>query len=121
MASKMHSDFIAMNALARRRLRIHVALMLCGLVLLASAERRLAYLDFNSIADSLRIENNEKVDADEIINRLLFVDDATGPQVPDADYVHWAAFVPIDSCSLGRITVKISEPRAPPALLSTHA
>ena len=74
-----------MKESAQRRLRGHLALVLCSLVLLASAERRIAYLDFNSVADSLRIENNEKVDADEIIHRLVFVDDATEPRAPEAD------------------------------------
>ena len=120
MASKMHSRLIGMQAFAWRRQKVHLALFLGGLVLLASAERRLAYLDFNTIADSLRIENNEKVDADEIINRLVFVDDATGPRVLGADDVRWAAFVPIESCSVCLIAVKLSDPRAPPSLLPTH-
>src|SRR5882724_3702454 len=66
---------------ASRRHRLHLAVLLCGLVLLAFAERRIAYLDFNSAAD-VRIENNEKPDGDEIINRLVFVEDATEPVAP---------------------------------------
>ncbi len=110
-----------MKAVAERRTRVCLALVLCGLVLLASAERRLAYLDFNAMAGTLQIENNEKVDADEIINRLVFVDDATEPRAPEADDASWAAFVPIDPCALRLITVKVSESRAPPSPLPTHA
>jgi hypothetical protein len=106
---------------AGRRTRICMGLVLCSLVLLASAERRLAYLDFNAMADSLRIENDDKVDGDELIDRLVFVDDATEPRAPEAYDASWAAFVPIDSCALCLITVKVSESRAPPSPLPTHA
>jgi hypothetical protein len=102
-----------------RRRRLHLAVLLCGLVLLASAERRLAYLDFNSAA-GVRIENNEKPDGDEIINRLIFVDDATEPIEPTIGDACDAALIPIESCPLALITVRLSEPRAPPYSLLSH-
>src|SRR6266404_7598504 len=64
---------------SRRRSCLRVFL-LCALVFLAFAERRLAELDFDSTG-VVRIENNDKPDGDEIINRLVFVDDAKEPVV----------------------------------------
>ena len=84
------------------------------------AERRLAYLDFNSDS-SVRLENNDKPDGDEIINRLVLFDDAAEPAAPGAgDAVH-AASIPLDSCPLALITVQLSESRAPPHVLLARA
>jgi hypothetical protein len=103
-----------------RRQRAYLAMLLCGLILLATAERRLAYLDFDWNS-SVRLENNDKPDGDEIINRLVFIDNATEPAAPEAgDAVH-AAPVPLDSCPLALITVRLSESRAPPLVLLAHA
>src|SRR5437899_2108345 len=104
-----------------RRRRLHLAVLLCGLVLLAFAERRLAYLDFNSAA-GVRIENNEKPDGDEIINRLVFVDDTVEPLAPKVGDACHAALIPVASCPRSLISVRLSESRAPPlALLPSHA
>src|SRR5437870_12126643 len=70
-------------SLRRCRHRVHLAVLLCGLVLLTHAERRPAELDFDSTGVE-RIENNDKPDGDEIFNRLTFVGEAgssaaTGP------------------------------------------
>jgi hypothetical protein len=102
-----------MDSSALRRHRVHLAVLLGVLVLLASAERRLAYLDFDS-ATGERFENNEKPDGNEIINRLVFVDDATEPVVPTIDDACHAAFIPADSNLVPLITVRLSESRAPP-------
>jgi len=104
---------------ASRRHRLHLAVLLCGLVLLAFAERRIAYLDFNSAAD-VRIENNEKPDGDEIINRLVFVEDATEPVAPTIGDAGHTALIPIDSCPHALITVRLSESRAPPHVPPFH-
>ena len=119
LAGRMHQKYDAMEDSGRRR-RAYLAMLLCGLILLATAERRLAYLDFNSNS-SARLENNDKLDGDEIINRLVFVDDATAPAAPDAgDAVH-AAPLRLDSCPLALNTVQLSESRAPPQVLLAHA
>jgi hypothetical protein len=98
-----------------------LAVLLCVLVLLTFAERRLAELDFDSTG-VVRIENNEKPDGDEIINRLVFVDDTTEPIAPTVGDTCHAALIPIESCPRSRITVRLSESRAPPlALLPSHA
>lgn len=93
------------------------ALLLCALVLLTSAERRLAYLDFNTAATvpaaDVRIENNDKPDGDEIINRLIFVDDAKEPIALTVGEVCHAS-VPAASCAPPLIVVRLSESRAPP-------
>ena len=102
-----------------RRQRIRLAILLCALVLLTSAERRLAYLDFNS-AGGVRIENNEKPDGDEIINRLIFVDDAAEFIVPAVGEACHAAPIPVESCTRSLITVRLSESRAPPLVLPSH-
>ena len=98
-----------------------LAVLLCVLVLLTFAERRLAELDFDSTG-VVRIENNEKPDGDEIINRLIFVDKATEPRAPVVGDASHAALIPIESCPRSLITVRLSESRAPPlALLPSHA
>ena len=102
-----------------RRRRLHLAVLLCGLVLLASAERRLAYLDFNSAAD-VRIENSEKPDGEEIINRLIFVDDAAEPIAPTIGDACHAAFITVEPCARSLTTVRLSESRAPPLVLPSH-
>jgi len=88
-------------------------------VLLTFAERRLAYLDFNSDR-GVRIENNDKPEGDEIINRLIFVDDAAGFIVPTVGDACHAAPIPAESCPRSLITVRLSESRAPPLLLRSH-
>ena len=102
-----------------RRRRLHLAVLLCGLVLLTFTERRLAELDFDPTG-VVRFENNDKPDGDEIINRLVFVDDATEPIAPGVGDACYAAFIPIESCPLALITVRLSEPRAPPPALPFH-
>jgi len=104
---------------AFRRGRFGLAILLCGLVLLSSAQRRLAYLDFNSDR-SARIENGEKPDGDEIINRLVFVDDATEPIVPSVGEACHDQIVPLASCARSLTTVRLSETRAPPFAVPSH-
>lgn len=84
------------------------------------AERRLAYQDFNSDS-SVRLENNDKPDGDEIINRLVLFDDAAEPATPEAGDAVQAASIPFDSCPVALITVQLSESRAPPHVLLAHA
>ena len=106
-----------MDSSAHRN-RVLRALLLCALVLLTSAERRLAYLDFNTVpAADLRFENNDKPDGDEIINRLIFVDDAKEPIALAVGEV-CQPVVPAASCALSLIVVRLSESRAPPFALS---
>ena len=106
-----------MDSLGLRRHRVSVALLLSVLVLLALAERRLAYLDFNS-SGSVRIENNDRPDGDEILNRLIFVDDATESRVPAVGETCHAATIPLDSSRISLIVVELSAARAPPHSLS---
>ena len=108
-----------MEASGRRCQQVLLAVLLCALVLLTFAERRLAYLDFNSDG-GVRIENNEKPDGDEIIDRLVFIDDAAEFIVPAAGDACHAAPVPVESCTRSLITVRLSESRAPPLLLPSH-
>ena len=103
----------------RRRHRVPLAALLCGLVLLTFAERRLAELDFDS-SGVVRIENNEKPDGDEILNRLVLVDDTTEPVAPKVGDACHAALIPVESCPRSLITVRLSESRAPPLALPSH-
>jgi hypothetical protein len=102
-----------------RRNRLLGAVLLCGLLLLTSAERRLAYLDFQTAGD-LRIENNEKPDGDEIINRLIFVDDAAEPIAPTIGDACRTTLIPVESYGPSLIIVRLSESRAPPRTLPSH-
>jgi hypothetical protein len=102
-----------------RRHRVHLAILLLGLVLLATAERRLAYLDFNSDPGA-RFENNDKPDGDEIINRLVFVDTAVELRAPEAGEACHAAPLPSNARPLALIAVRLSESRAPPFSPLSH-
>jgi hypothetical protein len=103
----------------RRRQRIGLRVLLCGLMLLASAERRLADLDFQTIGE-IRIEDNDRPDGDEIIDRLVFVDDSTEPIAPRVGDVCHAAVIPVESRAPSLIIVRPSESRAPPLALPSH-
>jgi hypothetical protein len=102
----------------RRRQQVHLAVLLCGLVLLTAAERRLAELDFDSTG-VVRVENNDKPDGNEIINKLIFVDDAKEPIAPTGDVSH-AAAIAVDSCARSLCVIRLSESRAPPPVLPSH-
>jgi len=115
----MHPQLYSMEASSRRSQRVPFAVVLCALVLLTFAERRLAYLDFNSDR-GVRIENNDKPEGDEIINRLIFVDDAAGFIVPTVGDACHAAPIRVESCTRSLITVRLSESRAPPLVLPSH-
>jgi len=116
----MQSSFNVLEAATRRRRQqVHPLVLLCGLLLLTSVEHRLADLDFNS-AGGVRIENNEKPDGDEIVNRLIFVDNATEPRAPAVGEASHAALIPLESCPLALITVRLSECRAPPPSSPSH-
>ena len=108
----MHPCFCGMKAL-RSQLFLPIVVLLCGLVLLSSAERRLADLDFQS-NPKVRFENNDRPDGDEIIQRLVVVDDATQPIVPNADDACLAALISVESSTRSLIVVRLSESRAPP-------
>jgi len=112
--------FSAMNASIRRRWQAPLTVLFCGLVLLTSAERRLAELDFNS-PGVVRIENNEKPDGDEIFNRLIFVDDTADPRALAVRDTCHAAPILLEACPRALITVRLSEPRAPPHSLPSYA
>ncbi len=118
LASDMLAKFSVMGLLFRNNRGLH-AVLLVGLVLLATAERRLAYLDFNAPRD-VRIENNDKPDGDEILNRLVFFDDSTEPIAPNAGDVCHAAILPVESSARSLVVVRLSESRAPPLALASH-
>jgi len=115
----MHLQFTAMKAIGRDH-RLRRVVLLCLLVLLASAERRLAYLDFDAPRD-VRIENNDRPDGDEIFNRLVFFDNSTEPSAPTAGDVCHAVAIPVDSGARSLFVAELSESRAPPLALSSHA
>src|SRR5437867_11717312 len=107
-------------SLRRRRRAVPLAVLLCGLVLLTFAQRRLAELDFDSTG-VVRIENNDKLDGDEIYIRLVFVNDTAVPRAPEAGVASHAGLVSLEACSLGLVTLRPSEPRAPPYALPACA
>ena len=115
----MHPLMDGMKASSRCSQRVPFAVLLCALVLLTFAERRLAYLDFNSDG-GVRLENNDKPEGDEIINRLIFVDDAAEFIVPGVGEACHAAPSPVESCARSLITVRLSESRAPPLVVPSH-
>jgi len=104
----------------RRRVLASLAGLFCGLALLSSAEHRLADLDFDSNR-SARVENNDRPDGDEIINRLVFFDDSTEPIAPAASDLCLATVALAESCAPPLLVVRLAESRAPPLPLSPHA
>ena len=110
--------FDAMGASTRRQ-QLPFTILFCGLLLLTFAERRLAELEFD-VSGVVRFENNEKPDGDEIFNRLIFVDDATEPRAPTVGDACHAAYIPLESCPLALITIRLSECRAPPHPIPSH-
>src|SRR3989475_12877154 len=109
-----------MDATAHRRQRTPLTILFCGLLFLTFAEHRLAELDFNS-PGVVRIENNEKPDGDEIFNRLIFVDDTAEPRALAVRDTCHAAPILLEACPRALITVRLSEPRAPPHSLPSYA
>src|SRR5262249_35028946 len=101
-----------MGSLIRNN-RVPYIVLLIGLVLLATADRRHAYLDFDAPRDG-RIENNDKPDGDEIFNRLVFFDNSTEPSAPTDGVGCHAAVVLGESSARSLIVVRLSESRAPP-------
>ena len=101
-----------------RRQQTPFALLLFALLLLTALERRLAEIDFNSTG-VVRVENGEKVDGDEIFNRLVYVDDLAAPQAPAAGEVCHADVALLEPHPLSLVTVRLSEPRGPPLALSS--
>src|SRR5207245_10752436 len=67
----------------------------------------------------VRVENSEKVDGDEIFNRLVYVDDLAAPQAPAAGEVCHADVALLEPHPLSLVTGRLSEPRAPPLALSS--
>ena len=114
----MLPSFIDMGT-STRRSGVALAVLLCGLVLLAAAERRLAYTDFDTAGD-VRLENNEKPDGNEIIDRPIVVDDAKEPIAPTVGDVSHAAAIPVDSCARSLFVIRLSDSRGPPLLLPSH-
>jgi len=100
-----------------RRQQKPFAILLFALLLLTALERRLAEIDFNSTG-VVRVENGDKVDGDEIFNRLVYVDDLTVPQAPAAGEVGHADAASLEPRPRSLVTVRLSEPRAPPLALS---
>jgi len=115
LAWEVHGRSNAMEASTRRQ-QLPFTILFCGLLLLTSAERRLAELEFDASGVE-RIENNEKPDGDEIFNRLIFVDDTAETKAPAAGDACYTTLIPLESCSLAFATVRLSEPRAPPYTL----
>ena len=115
LAWEVHGRSNAMEASTRRQ-QLPFTILFCGLLLLTSAERRLAELEFDA-SGVVRFENNEKPDGDEIFNRLIFVDDTAEAKAPAAGDACYTTLIPLESCSLAFATVRLSEPRAPPYTL----
>jgi hypothetical protein len=101
-----------------RRQQTPSAILLFALLLLTALERRLAEIDFNSTG-VVRVENGDKVDGDEIFNRLVYVDDLAAPQAPTAGEVCHADVALLEPRPLSLVTVRLSEPRGPPLALSS--
>ena len=94
----------------RRALRLGGAWLFLGLLAFVLVHHHVAQLDFNDNDDSgYLIENDEALDGDEILSRLILADDLLTPQAPRQQaVVRW--FVPRE------IVVDVFSPDRPAAL-----
>ena len=87
------------------------------LLLSTALERRLAELDFNWTA-VVRIENDEEPAGDEIINRLVLIDDMAAPALPVVSEANFAEIAQRAACARSLLLVHRSDSRGPPAFAS---
>jgi len=90
------------------------------LLLLVSAERRLAEIHFNGRTGAPALENDDSLDADEIRTRLIVLQDEKVPTLPSTSTLVSAVIAPCWArpalCALG-----FPAPRGPPVRLSSLA
>ena len=89
-------------------------MVLCSLLLLAAAERRVAELDFRYSTAAL-LENNEKLDGDEIFNMLVDVDDTAEPRAPAPGAATRVGLGSLEPRLIALVVMRVAEPRAPPS------
>ena len=100
-----------------RRFRRGVVWLFVTLVLLVSAERRIAELHFNLRAACTAVENEDSLDADEIRTRLIVLNDEKVPTVPEVTKLV-AAVLPSWGTRPIFFVADSSVPRGPPAVRS---
>jgi hypothetical protein len=102
-----------MSLLRTARVRMVAVWFFVGLLATVSLQSRLAETDLNDDFGCL-LENNDNVDGDEILSRLILVDDLLTPQVPRPHaVVRW--FIPVEV--VGDVFAQALPgftPRAPP-------
>ncbi len=95
------------------RWRVPIAVLFALLLWVVNAERRLAELDLDWQGDVL-LENDEGVDGDEILTKLVFVDDVTRPVAPPLLGLVGGKIVSLIPAAVPLLVVGRSDPRAPP-------
>jgi hypothetical protein len=105
-----------METTVGRHSRTFLRLLFVLLVITVSAERRLGELKFDW-SGAERIENDEAPEADEILKRLILLDDTVLPSVPPVAVAFVAGFLSPEPCSLCLFVGRPSNPRAPPSVL----
>ena len=100
-----------------RGFRLTASWVFVTLVLLVSAERRVAELQLNLRTSGAVLENEDTLDADEIRTRLIILNDDKVPTIPEVTKL----VAPVVSARLARpalLVLVASAPRGPPARLS---
>ncbi len=95
------------------RWRVPIAVLFALLVCVVSAERRLAELDLDWQGDVL-LENDEGVDGDEILTKLVFADDVTRPVAPSLLGLVEGEIGSLIPAAVPLLVVDRSDSRAPP-------
>jgi hypothetical protein len=111
----MKSSFLSLHRLRRSRVLLAWAFVL--LVLTVFVERRVAESDFDD--STLTFQNDEAVEGEEILNKLLLANDVVVPIAPAASRLDGETPVLLTPTAISLLAVRGLESRAPPSLPST--
>ena len=107
----MKASRVLLNAF--RSARMPVAWACVVLIFVAFAERRVADYALNGAAGVL-IQNDEAVDSEELVSKLLVVNDVVIPNAPNTTAVHHERPTLLVSAACSLLVVGRCETRAPP-------
>jgi hypothetical protein len=97
--------------------RLPMAVLFLLLVLNVFVEHRIAEIDWAD-DDGVVIQNDEAVEGEEILNKLILANDLVMPYVPEAVPLDGERPVLLTVTALSLLTVRGLESRAPPAPFS---
>jgi len=105
----------SLSFIALRRPCAPIVWLFVFLVLAVFVERRVAESDFDDDAGVV-MQNDEAVEGEEILNKLLIANDVVIPIVPEIARLDGERAVQLAATALSLLAVRGLESRAPPAL-----